>query len=357
MVKMLRAVVAGGSASGWRGALVEDEVAALGPGPGGVGGGRVLRIVAGLLVGLALAAAWGSVAQATGGQIYWANASSNTIGEADLDGSHVNQSFITETDGPSDVLVYGQHIYWANPTGGCTEAGSCAGTIGEANLNGTDVEGGLPPRHHTVRIGCRRATTSTGRNTGSDTIGRANLNGSDVNQHFITGLNQPDGVVVDTANQKIYWTNFGTNAIGEANLDRTDVNLTFITGADAPEGMAIDSQYIYWVNHGDTSIGRADLGRGRRQPEVHLRRRRLADQGRGQQPARLLDDMDTGRRPVNRQRRGGEPRRQPRQQRLHTQQQLTGRRRGVLKTSPHSTSASVVAPTKRLNAHSARSGW
>jgi virginiamycin B lyase len=221
-------------------------------------GGSVLKtkLAAGLVVGLAVAAACGSVASAADAQIYWANISANTIGEANLDGTAVNQSFITGANGPSDVVVYGQHIYWANATGGCAEFGSCAGTIAVANLDGTHVNESFIPADtpYGLAVDGRYIYWS---NFGTNTIGRANLDGTGVNQSFITGAHAPDGVVVD--GQNIYWSNNGNNTIGEANLDGTAVNQSFITGAVGPEGMAIDSQYIYWANHGDSTIGRASL--------------------------------------------------------------------------------------------------
>jgi hypothetical protein len=91
--------------------------------------------------------------------IYWANETANTIGEANLDGTGVNQSFITGANLPFGVAVDGQHIYWAND--------------------------------------------------GSNTIGEANLDGTGVSQSLITGANAPVGVAVD--GQHIYWANYGAS--------------------------------------------------------------------------------------------------------------------------------------------------
>jgi uncharacterized protein YjbI with pentapeptide repeats len=187
--------------------------------------------------------------------IYWANASANTIGEADLDGTDVDQSFISGASGPSDVLVHGQYLYWGNATA-CTEDGSCNGTIGRADLNGTHVNEDFIPAGTPYGLAVNGQYIYWG-GFGAGTIGRADLNGTDVDPKFITGLNGPDGVVVDS--QKIYWANNGTNSIGEANLNGTDVDQGFISGAKGPEGMAIDIQYIYWTNVSAASIGRADL--------------------------------------------------------------------------------------------------
>jgi streptogramin lyase len=80
------------------------------------------------------------------GHIYWARLTTGAIGRANLDGTDVNQSFITGTDS-FGVAVDADHIYWANS------------------------------------------------NTG--TIGRANLDGTGANQSFITGAAFPFGVAVD----------------------------------------------------------------------------------------------------------------------------------------------------------------
>jgi len=214
------------------------------------------------VVGLAVPGAWGSVASASSassassGHIYWANISSNSIGEANLDGTGVNQSFITGANGPSDIVVFGQHLYWANATGGCTESGSCNGSIGEANLDGTGLNENFIPTNTAYGLAIDGQYIYWS-NFGTGTIGRANLDGSGVDQSFITGASSPDGVVVD--GQNIYWSNNGANTIGEANLDGTGVNQKFIAAPNGPEGMAIDSQYVYWVNHGNGTIGRANL--------------------------------------------------------------------------------------------------
>src|SRR5690348_4962902 len=44
--------------------------------------------------------------------VYWTNRNSNTIGRANVDGSGVNQSFITGANDPFEVVVDGASIYW-----------------------------------------------------------------------------------------------------------------------------------------------------------------------------------------------------------------------------------------------------
>ena len=130
-------------------------------------------IVAGLLV------TWvAPSAKALG--IFWANFGSNTIGGANLDGTGVNQSFITAV------------VPQASRSTGPTSTG----------------------RMERTRSAAR---TSTARGS---------------NQSFITGADLPDGVAVDGTH--IYWDELPTVTIGRANLDGTGVNQSFITGADTP---------------------------------------------------------------------------------------------------------------------------
>ncbi len=141
--------------------------------------------------------------------------SSTTIGRANLDGSGVDQHFITSVDGPTFPLVAGSYLYWG----------------------------------------------STG------WIGRATLDGAEVNQHFInTGAYRVDGLATDGT--YLYWadtsTRTGTNdgtAIGRANLDGSGVDQHFISGAHGPTGLATDGMYLYWANtdpgYAGSTIGRA----------------------------------------------------------------------------------------------------
>ena len=86
------------------------------------------------------------------------------------------------------------------------------------------------------------------------TIGRANLDGTDVDQSFISGGAQPFGVTANA--QRLYWSNNNTGTIGAAFLDGSAVNQSFATGAGGPWGMAVDSQHLYWANPGGNGIGR-----------------------------------------------------------------------------------------------------
>ena len=219
-----------------------------------------------------LAVAWGSSpadaalaprgGAAAGGYLYWSNAAAvapgnGTIGRARLNGTDLNQKFITGASVAGVVLVFGGYLYWTN----LVPAKDGGGTIGRARLNGTDVN---------------QKFIKTAQSEGPDdvvadsghiywandfNIGRANLNGTDVDQNFIAVPNGPSGVSALAVNARyIYWTDETAGTIGRARLNGTQVNQRFITGAAFPQtGLAVDSRYIYWINETTGTIGRARL--------------------------------------------------------------------------------------------------
>lgn len=176
----------------------------------------VKRHLAGLLTGLTLLAC--TLAARADAYVYWVNSAAGagtTIGRANLDGSGIEQSYITGANDPCGVAVDAEHIYWAN--------------------------------------------------LGSNTIGRANLDGTGIDQSFITIASGPStqfpcGVAVNST--YIYWSNSGNanpGSIGRANLDGSGVSSGYVSGGtvESPVGVALNSQYVFWTN--DDSVYRQTL--------------------------------------------------------------------------------------------------
>lgn len=141
--------------------------------------------------------------------IYWTTHRGDTIGRANLNGSNVDDSFITGANFACGLLVKGNYIYWGNAANG--------------------------------------------------SIGRAKLNGTDINQSFITGVGDACGLAAD--DNFIYWGNLGTNTLGRANLDGTGADDGF-ANVDSPCGIAVDDNYIYWPAEQGNYIGRTDINGG-----------------------------------------------------------------------------------------------
>ena len=248
---------------------------------------RASRRAAGVLIGFAIAAASGVVASAANAEIYWDNVSANTIGEASGNGKNVDQDFIRGADGPADVVVSGDYIYWSNVTG-CAESGSCPGTIARAKLNGTDVD------EHFITATTPYGLTVAGgyiywANSGSNSIGRATVAGADVNQDFITGATDQTELW-SMAKASTGPTTARTRSAPRPSLAPTSTR----TSSQARTGRRDrDQQPVHLLGEPQqASIGARDARRHRGRRELHHRRRRLADPGDGQRAEHLLDDVD-----------------------------------------------------------------
>jgi virginiamycin B lyase len=189
------------------------------------------------------------------GYLFWTNR--NWIGRARLNGTGVNQRFITGAAGAAMLAISSGYLYWAN-TGG--RGGAGGDTIGRAHLNGTGVDQRFiktaqPNGPDAVVVGSGHIYWAN-----DYTIGRASLNGTHVNQRFIAVPNGPKGVAGLAVNSRyIYWTDERGGEIGRAKLNGTDVSQRFIKGASIPTALGIDAQDLYWTNWGKDTIGRARL--------------------------------------------------------------------------------------------------
>lgn len=213
-------------------------------------------VVGRALLGAALLVLVLAFAPGAGARVYWGNYNSGTFGRANLDGTGVDQSFITTLPGitPYGVAVDGAHVYWIDF--------GPPNSIGRANLDGSGVDQNFIPTGASGSDGLAvDASHVYWANVNANTIGRANLDGTGVDQSFITGASGPSGPAVDGTH--IYWANGANGTIGRANLDGTGANQSFITtGAPTsqPLQVAVDAGHIYWANYGTgTTIGRAEL--------------------------------------------------------------------------------------------------
>jgi virginiamycin B lyase len=192
--------------------------------------------------------------------IFWTNLNTGTIGRANIDGTGVNQSFITGIDAPSGITSDGSFLYWT--TGGNNNTlGSGgiarAGMDGVTGRNNAFIAGASKPLAVAVD-----GTYVYWANFNSTTIGRALKTGASVNQAFMTVGAYPYGVEVRGA--FIYWSIYqvGTVAgtkIGRADVGGTNINSNFISTANGPTGLASDGTYLYWSNYESSTIGRSLL--------------------------------------------------------------------------------------------------
>ena len=243
--------------------------------------------------------------------LYWANGGMDTIGRANLDGTGVNQSFITGAGNPGGVAVDADHVYWANggsghdrprqprrhaastrasspaptPAGVAVDAGHVywanagTGTIGRANLDGTGVE---PELHHRRQLprrgrGRRRPHLLGERQHGHDRPRQPRRHGRRPELHHrrrrlpcgrrgrrrprLLGEPRPD-------------------TIGRANLDGTRRRPELHHAAPSvPCGVAVDASHVYWTNCSTRHDRPRQPRRHGRRPELHHRRQRPLRRG------------------------------------------------------------------------------
>src|SRR4051794_5013178 len=195
---------------------------------------------------------WGVAADPAAGKIYWANYSGGKISWANLDGSGGGDlpTGAATVQGPSGLVVNhaAGKVYWANATN----------KISWANLDGSGG-GDLNTGTATVSLPVGVAIDSAqGKiywaNYNANSIAFANLDGSGGGNLNPTGatLSEPWGIVIDTANGTIIWGNFGADSLDYARLDGTGGGVLSTTGATTHSPMpgAIDpaSGRLYWSN-------------------------------------------------------------------------------------------------------------
>ena len=90
---------------------------------------KPLALIAALLV---LAPALAFATPAAADKIYWTNPKNGAVGRANLNGTHVDRSFIRGAETLFDVAVDAAHVYWTT-----------GGGIGRSNLNGGALDLGF----------------------------------------------------------------------------------------------------------------------------------------------------------------------------------------------------------------------
>ena len=136
-------------------------------------------------------------------------------------------------------------LYWTEATSNTT------GRIRSANLNGTNAQLVKELTSLPLDITFNPADSKLYLTNGWGKMQRLNVDGSGFQPNLITDLETPLNIIVDVANEKLYWTEAtgNTGSIRSANLDGTNVqlvkNLTSV-----PLDMSFDAfnATLYWTN-------------------------------------------------------------------------------------------------------------
>ena len=149
-----------------------------------------------------------------------------------LDGTGFQPNLIANLNSPKSIAVDAARgkVYWTEQTG------ARSGRIRRANLNGTNVQLvralTSAPQGLTVDAsnGKLYLTNAWGK------VQRMNLDGTGFQPNLIVNLNSPQGVAVDVAAKRVYWTE--RSSIRRANLDGSNIQ-DVVTGLGGPAGIAL----------------------------------------------------------------------------------------------------------------------
>ncbi|HEY6653464.1 MAG TPA: hypothetical protein VI028_05015 [Solirubrobacterales bacterium] len=211
--------------------------------------GRLLSPT-GLLAALCAASALLIAApEAQGNFVYWTSGSPNSgIARAKLNGTALNPAFITGLNSPHGVATDSKFIYW-------TQGDATTGSIGRANLDGTDANPDFIPHSAGVSdpSGIALTPNAVYWQNGGGTIGRANIDGSAPNPGFIATTNSSCGLAADS--NFLYFLNNGGTQIGRATLDGASVAPDFASIPEAFCGLSVDYNYLYWGSDSGNTVG------------------------------------------------------------------------------------------------------
>ncbi len=210
----------------------------------------------------------------SGGEIYWANAGleegEGTIGKAQLNdeapASGVDQDFVAQAGNPKGVALGGEYVYWTNDHLVGEEG---QGTIGRAQADDgaeADAEFFVAPG---IGTGTLSGIAVDGEHvywmhafhpSAADRISRISrikLDGSGYVFEFIFLGENVGGRDLATDATHLYWAEQATERIGKAQLNgeapATEVEQDFIENANHPIGVAVDATHVYWSSNGESS--------------------------------------------------------------------------------------------------------
>ena len=130
-------------------------------------------------------------------------------------------------------------LYWTEKTSKRT------GKIRRANLDGTNVRlvKNLTSVPHGIVLDTANRKIYVTNAWGK--IQRLNFDGSNFQPNLITGLEMPSGLALDVAGGKVYWTEM-SGQIRRANLDGTNLQ-NVASGVGTPMHIAVSGDTVYWT--------------------------------------------------------------------------------------------------------------
>ncbi|RKU24755.1 hypothetical protein C6503_00620 [Candidatus Poribacteria bacterium] len=175
----------------------------------------------------------GIAIDASRGRLYIIN-SQGTLQRLNVDGTNFEANLVRNLSSPNGIAVDAGRgkVYWTEDLGNKT------GRIQRANLDGTNVQlirkvTGIP---RGIAIDTSRGKLYVAHSWGK--VQQLDLNGENYQSNFIPNLDSPQGIAVDAAGARIYWTARGK--IQRANMNGRNIQ-DVVTGLATPVGIALNA--------------------------------------------------------------------------------------------------------------------
>jgi hypothetical protein len=195
----------------------------------------------------------------SGQYLFISNFYAGTIGEYTTSGQTINANLVTglSAGGVSSfgITVAGNQIFVANGDGGSP---GTSGTVGEYTLGSTP--GTIASSNPSLITGLADpdAIVVSGNNLfvsdyANANIGEYTTSGGLVNFNLVTGLEHPESLT--SSGNDLFVTNYDSNSIGEYDMNGNAINTALVTGLQGPCGVAAAGNELFVVNASSSSVG------------------------------------------------------------------------------------------------------
>ena len=199
----------------------------------------------------------GIVLDPAAGKFYFADAITQSIRRANLDGTNVENVVTTGQSQPADMAIdlAAGHLYWSDTVAGALRRSDLSGA------NVTTIRSGLfEPYFLTLDKAGGRIYWS---DFNSGTIHRANLDGSGGVEDFITGLTRVRDLALDEGAGYLYWADRNSRKIQRRLIDGGAIEDLFDStdGLLRPHGLVLDTEagHLYWTDTDGRYVARGNL--------------------------------------------------------------------------------------------------
>lgn len=190
-------------------------------------------------------------------RMYWTDRNVDKLFSALLDGTDLQEILNTGLSGPQGVALdtrpgFG-HIYFTD---------RLLGTVERCDLDGgnriTILSGQANPEDVVLDFANGKLYVANGADVGNGNIVRANFDGTSL-ETFISSPFTPTNLALDGT--FLYWTDTNNGTVNRTQYPVSITETAIITGQSVPEGLALDTRdnKIYWADSGTDKIQQANL--------------------------------------------------------------------------------------------------